>query len=543
LTFFWGLGFPAITDSDEGFYAEGAREMIESEDWVTPRFNYTNRFEKPILYYWLAATSYKVFGTSEFSARLPSALSGLALSFLSLIIGSQLFNKRVGLLAGTITATSFGIILMGRQALPDLPLAFFVSLTTWSAFCAGRPHDQELLPEGNHSPTRLHWSILCGLSAGAGFLMKGPVALILPTLILSPFLIRRLFLKRTPSRLRQDLQLFCIGVAIFLIVSTPWFYLMVNEHGMGYLERFFLTENLDRFLTDQYNSPRPWWYYIPIVFGGLLPWSLFSLCWLKDLFEKIRPDKENLFLIWWATAPFVFFSLSGGQQPRYVLPLIIPLALLLAKTAHQQLDTPGQNKSTLFSLSTILAGGIFILLGMIISNATPLFFQWSPAFMLSSSILIATSGIGICLTTFRPAWTVLSIATAVSVTTIVIHTFILDTPNVSPVEKMAALIEQHGGSSSRYGRHAVLNRNLIFYTKKEFIELPILKAASDLLTEPEPILCVLRETDVELLEDQGILLSRLAEVSSLNIGGINLRSLLNPSADAIQKIILVTNAS
>ena len=80
LTFFWSLGAPPIADSDEAFYAEGAREILESSDWLTPRFNYINRFEKPILYYWLAAASYKIFGLSEFSARLPSALSALGLS-------------------------------------------------------------------------------------------------------------------------------------------------------------------------------------------------------------------------------------------------------------------------------------------------------------------------------------------------------------------------------------------------------------------------------------------------------------------------------
>lgn len=542
LTFFCGLGFPAITDSDEGFYAEGAREMIESEDWLTPRFNYTNRFEKPILYYWLAAISYKAFGISEFSARLPSALSGLALAFLSVFIGSHLFNRRIGLIAGTIAATSFGIILVGRQALPDLPLAFFISLTTWSAFRTWLVSEQRAPREKSHPRELLFWSIVCGFSAGAGFLMKGPVALVLPILILGPFIAHRLFLTRASIQLGRDLRLLFSSASVFLFVATPWFYLMVNEHGFGYLERFFLAENLNRFFTDQYNVPRPWWYYLPIIFGGLLPWSLFSLCWLRDLFQKNRPGTDTLFLIWWATTPLVFFSFSGGQQPRYVLPVIIPLTLLLAKTAHQKIQSINNNRSTLFSLATILAGGIFILLGIILSNAAPLFFQWPPTAILGASLLIAASGAGICLAAFKPSWTLTSIATAVAVTTIIIHAFLLNTPNVSPVKKMAALIETHGGPSARYGRHAVFNRNLIFYTEKEYIELPILRAASDLLVESRPFLCVLRDSDVELLEAQGISLSRLGQVSSLDIGGINMRTLLNPSLNAVPKIVLVTNA-
>ena len=136
LTFFVALGQPAMTDSDEAFYAESAREMIELNDWLTPHFNYEFRFEKPVFYYWLAAVSYLAVGESEWAARLPSALAGFGLVLLAYFIGRQWYDLRTAFLSGVITATSFGAMAMAHQALPDLPLTFFVTAAVWACFNA-----------------------------------------------------------------------------------------------------------------------------------------------------------------------------------------------------------------------------------------------------------------------------------------------------------------------------------------------------------------------------------------------------------------------
>ena len=140
-TFFAGLGRSAIGDSDEAFYAESAREMVESGDWVTPHYNYEYRFQKPILYYWLVSATYRVWGIGEAAARFPSALAGLALTLMTFACGRRWFGPRTGLVAGLIVATSFGYFPIARSALPDLPLAFFISLATWTLCEAllGRP--------------------------------------------------------------------------------------------------------------------------------------------------------------------------------------------------------------------------------------------------------------------------------------------------------------------------------------------------------------------------------------------------------------------
>ncbi|MDE0830897.1 MAG: glycosyltransferase family 39 protein [Vicinamibacterales bacterium] len=133
LTFFAGLGRPAVMDSDEAFYAEAAREMVSSGDWLTPHYNYEYRFEKPVLYYWLASLAYLVVGVGEGAARFPSALAGLVLVLTTFAAARRWYDDTTGLLAGAITATSFGYVAVARQALPDLALAALMTLATWAA--------------------------------------------------------------------------------------------------------------------------------------------------------------------------------------------------------------------------------------------------------------------------------------------------------------------------------------------------------------------------------------------------------------------------
>jgi 4-amino-4-deoxy-L-arabinose transferase-like glycosyltransferase len=135
LTFFLGLGCPAITDADEAYYAESAREMVERGDWLTPYYNYEYRWQKPVLYYWLTAITYMIVGIGEWSARFWSALAGVGLAFVTWETGVRLMRRDdVGWLAAAIVATTFGYFAIGRMSLPDLPLAFFVTVAIAAAF-------------------------------------------------------------------------------------------------------------------------------------------------------------------------------------------------------------------------------------------------------------------------------------------------------------------------------------------------------------------------------------------------------------------------
>lgn len=176
VTFFAGLGRGAITDSDEAFYADSAREMVSSGDWVTPYYNYEPRFQKPVLYYWLTAAASLVLGDSEMAARLWAAMAGLGLVLVTAAAGRRWYDESTGLLAGAIVATNFGYFSIGRMALPDLPLAFCITLAIWAALVATL--------EQERSPRK--FVVLAALALGLGFLTKGPVGLIIPVIVIVP---------------------------------------------------------------------------------------------------------------------------------------------------------------------------------------------------------------------------------------------------------------------------------------------------------------------------------------------------------------------
>ncbi len=547
LTFFAGLGRPAITDSDEAFYAESAREMLERADWLTPHFNDTTRFEKPVLYYWLAATTYVVTGASAWAARLPSALAGLGLVLILYFSARRWYDDTTALLAGVIGATSFGAIAMARQALPDLPLAFFTTLTIWATLVG-------LLdaPPG-HAEVRARrtWLVTAAVGAAGAFLVKGPVGIALLVMVLGPITVLEFWLSGARWRARAiDVALAC---AVFVFIAAPWYVAMTVEHGVAYLERFFLAENLDRFATARYNVPRPSWYYVPIVIGGLLPWSLFMPLWVPKLTHAWRQralDTRAVRLAVWALAPLAFYTASIGKQPRYILPIMIPLAVLLGHAIVTALTTPNE-RGRLFVGCAAASGATIAALGALVYRARPLLVEWPGPATVGVAAALAVAGFAIVvtaltsLTATRRRWARAVprlIAASAVVAAIGAHFVILATPGPAPVERMAAMLAEARPHDEPYGRHRVFDRNLVYYVGSPHVELPVIDAVRDFLRSPERVLCVLRAEDAHRLERDGVDLREIGAVSYLNTGNLTLRMLLDPDPDRyLQRVVLVTN--
>ena len=539
LTFFAGLGAPAIADSDEAFYAESAREMVELGDWLTPHFNYVYRFEKPILYYWLAAGMYVVAGVSETAARLPSAIAGLGLVLMTWAAARRVFDDRTAWLAGLVTATSFGAAAMARQALPDLPLACFITLAVWASWVAW------IAPPGAgaqrpNARSRTAWVALAALGAAGAVLTKGPVGLLIPAIVIGPLLIWQRWTRSIPAPIRWiDLG---VGMAVLILAAAPWYAAMALEHGSAYLERFFLAENFDRFTTARYNDPRPVWYYLPIVAGGLLPWSPFMLLWFSSLRRAAVTGAKRLTatgaLVWWAAAPLCFYTLSVGKQPRYILPVLPPLAILLARTIERRISA--QATGPLFNVAVVLTAVLLTGIGLLLFRAQPLLAEWDPAQVKAAAAAIVASGVMVLACLGRPARMPGLVAGAAIVVTLVTHVVVLASPGPAPVERIAARIRAERSAGETYGRHDVLHRNLIFYTRASFVELPIEAAVRDYLREPRRVLCVLPADAIPRLRAADVNVRSLSEVSYLNTGNLTLRTLIDPARD-VQRIALVAN--
>ena len=289
-----------------------------------------------MLYYWLTAATYLVTGPGEGAARLWSALSGAGLVLLVWAAARRRDRRRArdAWLAGAIVATCFGYFTMARSALPDLPLAFCITLGDRRGACGARCRRRAGAPSAG--------GLLAGVGAGLGFLMKGPVASSCRRSSLAAGLVARAA-RRAPcggrhvaaARRSWPPPSRCRG-------TSRWW----REHGMAYIESFFIGDNLERFATDRFNDPRPLWFYLPVIAGGLLPWSAFGdrrrrraahRRWRAGSGARRATNRRLLAL--GASPPTLFFTASVGQQPRYILPVLPPLAILLAarhRAAHRR---------------------------------------------------------------------------------------------------------------------------------------------------------------------------------------------------------------
>lgn len=521
LTFFLGLGRPAITDSDEAFYAEAAREMVERGDWLTPHYNYQFRWQKPVLYYWLAAATYPIGGVSEWAARCWSAAAGLGLVMLTYAAGRRLTTRQeVALLAGAITATSFGYFVMARLALPDLPLTFFITLTIWMLLQAS----------GEDGTARRKW-VVAGAAAGLGFLMKGPVALAVPAIVVAPiWLVERRF-----PRVRQLL----VAAAVFFLVGSPWYVAMTMRHGTAYLQSFFVGDNLERFATDRFNDPRPIWFYAPIVLGGMMPWTPFLLLWiapLRDIVTRRRQMAESEWrLVLWSAMPLVFYTASVGKQPRYILPVLPPLAILLACSILDGRRGPVRVAATMSSV-------ILATVAVLIYRARALFVTALPLLTWTAIAALSVSALALIVVAWSVRWRqVPAVMTGAAAVTLLAAQFgALSGVRPEPVEQMAALVRQHRAAGEAVGEYQVFVRNLVFYAGFPQHDLFDEPRALAFMKSPSRVLMVVRSADLTRLEaNAGIAMRRLGEVTYLNTADLKFRTLLWPDADDEPQIVLL----
>ena len=546
-TFVLGLGRQAITDADEAFYAEASREMVESGDWLTPRFNYQHRWEKPVLYYWLTSATYLITGPTEFAARLWAALSGVGLALLAWAIGRQTTGRDdVAWLTGAVVATSFGYFSMARSALPDLPLTFCITLGIWAALRAADAASlRSASPSGTgragpFGPAGIWWA-LAGFGAGAGFLMKGPVALVVPAVVLLPIAWRE------RRRVRVDVRGIALATVIAAVVGLPWYVAMWREHGSAYVQSFFVADNLERFTSERFNDARPFWFYLPVLLGGLMPWSVYLVAFSGDGLVRLRRRALRLNdtdwrLLIWAAMPVLFFTVSIGKQPRYILPVLPPLAVFVARGIIQRL---GHQRDRLLSVATWITAIVYAALAFVFVRMEPLLVNAYPLVTWIGVCLLGCSALTLAGIAATSSWRALPLGTSVAGVLVLVSVWFgaLAGNRPEPVEQMAALIHSHRAAQEPIGVLDVFTRNLGFYTGAPRMQLFGVEQAGVFLHSPERVLLVLRSADVSAVAAQsGLTLKTLGEVRYLNTANIRVRTLLRPDPTTeIEMISLVTN--
>jgi len=323
LIWFGTLGTRSLINPDEGRYATLALEMARSGDWVTPRLNGLLYFEKPALQYWIGALSFLGFGVSEFSARLWPGLAGFLTVLAVGFTAARLWGRECGVQALAIAASMTWIQVNSHFLTLDAGLTLFLTLALCAVLLAN--HGQ---PDARQ---RRRWILLAWAAMGAAVLSKGLVGIVIPGAVLV-----LVSLWRRDASLWRGLH-WGSGLLIFLAITAPWF-VLVSLRNPGFASFFFIHEHFARYLTEVHQREGAWWYYLPFVLVGMLPWTG-ALPWLlrKDGAES-RIAPRHLLTTWCAFV-LLFFSASGSKLPSYILPMFPALALLIAmQLRHVQAD-------------------------------------------------------------------------------------------------------------------------------------------------------------------------------------------------------------
>src|SRR6202158_2172989 len=324
---------PSLMDDVDAVQAQIARNMLTSGDWVTARLDGVAYLEKAPLIYWIIAISDKIFGVHDWAARIPIALSVMALGWLTAAFGNWAFGKRAGLYAGLCMATCIGIFLFTRILIPDVMLTFTTALAMWAFL---RAIDEE-------EPHPRFWAFVMAASLGVGLLLKSLVGVVFPVAgaLIYLLLTKQLFSLRTWQRLRP-----ISGFFVILLIAAPWHilatlrnppYFSLSLHSgpgeyHGFLWFYFINEQFLRFLNLRYprdynTVPRLWFWLLPFLW--LFPWSVSFPAISRLSFNPIdRAGRTRLLAICWTGFILVFFTFSTTQE-YYSMPCYPALALLL----------------------------------------------------------------------------------------------------------------------------------------------------------------------------------------------------------------------
>jgi len=338
--FFYNLGSPGLFDVDEAVYAEATREMIDTGDWITPQYNYTNRYDKPVFFYWLMASAFRVFGVTEFAARFWSAVFGVLLTMMCYYLLRRMGHPKWGVITALVFATSLEVIVLAHASITDMTLAFFITSALFCFYIGYIENEGENY--GSSAGRWWYWGFY--LSTALAVLTKGPVGVALPAVIILIFLILRGQLIQTLKNMHL-----ISGAIIFLAVALPWYVIEIWINGWEYIDAFFIKHNVTRFTGVVSGHKGPVYYFIPVILLAFFPWSAFLPQAIYNYFPRLKQkgyieskDSVILFSVIWFLVIFIFFSISRTKLPGYIAPLAPALAIMVGRLWDGYLNPEGE---------------------------------------------------------------------------------------------------------------------------------------------------------------------------------------------------------
>ncbi len=328
-------GLYSAFDQDEPKYLESACEMVKSHNYITPFYNYRYRFDKPILTYWLIALGYKTFGINEFGGRFFISIFGTLLIIAAFLFLRGFEDEDFAFTSSLILLSLLDLIVMSSVAMPDIVLTFFVS-ASMMAFFMGFQRNSKL------------WYILASASMAFGTLTKGPVAVVLPAIAVTIYLLMKRSLIKTVKEFP-----WLLSIAIFIVIAVPWYGAIIKEHGYQFFKDFIVFHNIDRFLSKIPGHPTEWYYYLVNYFWLYFPWSIFFLSAIAFFIRerrKLLPNDVFKFCLIWFLTVVLFFQTAHTKLAHYLLPSFPAFAVLLAFYLRKSKPRPALYITTLASI-------------------------------------------------------------------------------------------------------------------------------------------------------------------------------------------------
>lgn len=326
LFFFFGAGKIALLGPDEPRYAEVAREMFVSGDYISTRLCGCLWFEKPVLFYWLTAASYHGFGVSEFAARFASGFTATITMLVVYFTLSRAVSTQLARFASLVLVTSILFIAYSHAATPDMSLTMAMTIAILAGFLATKSKRR----------AGLGFMGLSFAAMGLGFLAKGLVGIVLVTAILLTYF-------AIAGRLRfLRWRYLPIWIMAFVVVAATWYLPVTLKHGWQFINDFFIEHHFRRYLTNTYGHPQPIYFFIFIGVAGVMPWTFFlipAVARLRSLNARTNERDSLLTLAWvWFFIPLIFFSISESKLPGYLLPVFPALAIIIGAEVERFLN-------------------------------------------------------------------------------------------------------------------------------------------------------------------------------------------------------------
>jgi 4-amino-4-deoxy-L-arabinose transferase-like glycosyltransferase len=348
---FFRLGATTLFDVDEAVFAEATKEMVKTGDFITPTYNGVNRYDKPILFYWAMAASYKVFGINEFAVRVPSAVAGVLLALSLFFFIKRFLGDKYAVWSTISFVLSIFFFIYSHAAVTDMLLTLFIALSLFCfyIFDSADLSDAHLFSSSARNISCYGFYLFSALA----FLTKGLIGIVFP------FSIAIIYLMVAKGRNAIKMLFNIKGIVLFIIISGPWYGAQLAVNGMEFVDQFFIKHHFARYMDVISGHRGPFYYFIPVLLCGFFPWIVFLpsgiktviresnlVALIKTIFdnkkEKIlsHTGSVGLFALIWFAVIFLFFSFSTTKLPNYILPSIPAVAILVSigLSKHDKLE-------------------------------------------------------------------------------------------------------------------------------------------------------------------------------------------------------------